>query len=70
MSEINISVLLDEATLVRFFKDIEKRRTNDNKEVFNKRKIEYVEAVRAIDYILTLPKKYEDEQKVLTTNAE
>ena len=69
MSEINISVLLDEATLVRFFKDIEKRRAKDNKEVFQGRKIEYVEAVRAIDYILTLPKKYEDEQKVLTTNA-
>jgi hypothetical protein len=63
MSDINIAILLDENILKRFINDIQKQRARDLKEVLTKRKIEFVEAVNAEDWILGRIKVYEEEQK-------
>jgi hypothetical protein len=68
MSKLNVKVLMNEANVTRFVEDIERRLETDTKEVLHGEKIEYVKAVKSLQWVLGRLEVYTNENKRVDDN--
>ena len=68
MTDLNVRILMSEATVTRFIEDIEKQLERDTKEVLQKENIEFVKAVKSLQWVLGRLEVYTNEQKVVDDN--